>query len=203
VSRAGTGPFERSRAASRQNRSTSHGDEEEWEEAHNEQKEERGGSEDGRTQDREKESREEDSRKEKASEASRGKEVPGPEGCCAQAGEEGGAEACPEARGGDASRAEAGSPGACGAASGRPADGSPGPSGAVTRHGEFHPAASRNPDGRRNAGAVRTASGNADVIARVEPELAALSAVLGARRRRYVMRRGRARRDCQLSLCAA
>jgi hypothetical protein len=166
VSRAGTDPFERSRAASRQNRSTSHGDEEEWEEAHDGQKEERGGSEDGRTQDREKESREEeDSRKEKASQASRGKEGTGPEERCAQAGKEGGAEACPETRGGNASRAEAGSPGACGATSGRSADGSAGQAGAVARHGEFDPAASRKPDGRRNAGAVRTASGNANVIA--------------------------------------
>lgn len=172
MSRADTGPFERSSAASRQNRSTSHGDEEEWEEAHNE-KEERDGSEDGRTQDREKESREEDSREEdsreeKASEASRGEEGPGPEECSAQAGEEGG-EARPEARGGDTSRAEAGSPSACGVASGRPADGSAGPSGAVARHGEFRAAASRKPDGRRNACAFRAAPGNALVIAGLEP----------------------------------
>ena len=180
MSRAGTGPFERSSAASRQNRSTSHGDEEEWEEAHNE-KEERDGSEDGRTQDREKESREEeDSRKEKASEASRGKEGPGPEERCAQAGEEGSAEACPQARGGNASRAEAGSPGACGATSGRHADGSPGPSGAVARHGASRAAASRKPDGRRNAGAFHTAPGNANVIAGLDPEFAALSPFLGA-----------------------
>ncbi|HEX2447808.1 MAG TPA: hypothetical protein VHK26_06450, partial [Methyloceanibacter sp.] len=131
-----------------------------------------------------------------------GEEGPGPEECSAQAGEEGG-EARPEARGGDASRAEAGSPSACGAASGRAADGSAGPSGAVARHGEFRAAASRKPDGRRNAGAFRTAPGNANVIAGLEPELAALSPFLGARRRRYVERRGRARRDCSLSPSAA
>jgi hypothetical protein len=188
VRRAGTGPSERSSAATRQNRSTSHGDEEEWEEAHNE-KEERVGSKDGRTQDREKESREEEnSREEKASEASRCEEGPGPKECSAQASEEGG-EARREARG---SRTEAGSPSACacGAASGRPADGSARPSGAVARHGESRAAASRKPDGWRIAIAFRAASGNANVIARLEPELAALSAVLGARRRRYLRARG-------------
>jgi hypothetical protein len=186
VSRAGTGPFERSSAASRQNRSTSHGDEEEWEEAHNE-KEERDGSEDGRTQDREKESREEEnSREEKASEASRSEEGPGPEERSAQASEEGG-EARPEARG---SYAEAGCACACGAASGRPADGSARPSGAVARHGESRAAASRKPDGWWIAIAFRAASGNANVIAGLEPELAALSAFLGARRRRYLRARG-------------
>jgi hypothetical protein len=172
VSRAGTGPFDRSSAASRQNRSTSHGDEEEWEEAHDEQEEERDGSEDGRTQDREKESREEDSRKEdsreeKAGEASRGQEGSGPQNCRAQAGQEGD-EARREAGGSrdeaGGSRAEAGSACACRAAPRRPGDGRAGPSSAVARHGKFRAAASRKSDGRGNAFVFRAPSGNATVI---------------------------------------
>ena len=65
---------------------------------------------------------------------------------------------------------------------------------AFARHGEqFHAAAPRSSHGwRQRTGSLGAASGNTRRHAESEPKSAALPAVLGARRRRYVMLRGRA-----------
>jgi len=195
-------------AGSRQSEQN-HGYENEWEEALNDQENEC--TQDHPPRERRAGGREEDQRQEKGpgaqegggEEACRAKDR-GPQGACeARSGEEASSQT---RRAEEKSRSEEAGSGSAetdgpGAKAGRASSAS---TGAATRgaacHGNAHGAEARRPHGRwGNAAASRRRHGHARVIlgrrhAKLEPkpERAALSAVLGARRRRHVVGKGRA-----------
>jgi hypothetical protein len=201
--RACTRPLSGSRSASEQN----HGYENEWEEALNDQENEC--TQDHPPRERRAGGREEDQRQEKGpgaqegsgEEACRAKDR-GPQGACeARSGEEAGSQthrAKEKSRGEEAGSGSTETDGP-GAKAGRTGCAS---TGAATHgaacHGNARGSEACRPDGRwSNAAASRRWHGNARGILgrrhaklKPDPERAALSAVLGARRRRHVVARG-------------